>query len=76
MISAGGRYCLDRQLAEIAGGILSLTDPTDSASVFEGEVIRPHPTVTGPAHKTVYDPVLASLLQHADRLLVKPVEGE
>ena len=36
--------------------------------IEEAKVIRPHPTVTGPAHEAVHQPVLSLLFQHAERL--------
>ena len=59
---------LDRQLTEIAERILHLAEPAESASVLQGEMIRPHPAVTRPADKAVDQPVLSFLLQHSDRL--------
>lgn len=61
---------LDRHLLEIAQGILRLAKPTDSAAITQRKVIRPRPTLTGPADQAIDDPVLASLLQHADRLYI------
>jgi hypothetical protein len=59
---------LDRHLAEIAERIIRLADPTDSAAILQGEVIRTHPAVAGPTHEAVHDPVLSPLFQHARRL--------
>src|ERR1700756_4887978 len=71
---------LERHLPQIAQGILRTAEAAHSAAVLQREVVRPHATVTGPAHQTGDDPVLAPLLQHAERLykesLWKRTKGE
>jgi hypothetical protein len=68
-------HLLNRHLPEIGQRILCLAQPAHRAAVFQREVIRSHSAVAGPANQTGDDPVLAPLLQHADRL-GEAAEGE
>jgi hypothetical protein len=65
---AGFGNLLHRHLPEIGQRILTLAEAACGASVFQGEMVRSHPTVAFPADEAVHESIRPLLLQHDRRL--------